>query len=181
MYKFNRYSWFLFILFLITSFTMGFKPNAEPMRGIFICTPLIAMFVLWSEIRYKPEKNINSHDNFLWDFFIITYSFVIGGLLSLCFQFRIIETITLWPLYLYFMTTIGMIFSIVFSLGALLLPPHTNYTKTVCGIISLGIFFFNIFINIYPNYISVQLLFISLGVLLFAHLIKCFFIKAGKV
>lgn len=173
MHKFNRYSWLLFVLFVITVFILELKPQSAPMNGLFQSTPLIAIFILWSEVRYQKVKNMLRYDHFIWDFFIVTYSFIIGSLIGLCFQFRITEAMELWPLYLYFMATLGMVFSIIFSLGALLLSPHKSYTFIMCVIILFIIIFYNIYNNLFPNHVDEQLLYIFWGLLLCLHFIVC--------
>ena len=159
---------------------MLFRPHSAQLNGIIICSPLIAIFILWSEIRYKTKESKNRYDCFLWDFFIISYSFIIGTLLSLCFQLRITEAVDLWPLYLYFMAALGIAFSIIFSFSALLLVPHSNYTKIMGIIITLIILIFNLLSNIFPRHVDGYLLFALLGITLSSHLLFCLFYRINK-
>lgn len=151
MYKFNRYSWLLSILFLITSLRMTFKSQSDSLKGIMITAPLIILLIIWSEIKFPKGKKIISSNYYNWDFFILTYTFAIGGLLTLILQFRISEFMDLWPLYLYFITILGIAFAFVYSLVALPLNRHKRYTFFYSAILIFFSYYLVFLITCFQN------------------------------
>ncbi len=171
MYKFNRYSWLLSILFLITSLRMTFKSQSDSLKGIMITAPLIILLIIWSEIKFPKGKKIISSNYYNWDFFILTYTFAIGGLLTLILQFRISEFMDLWPLYLYFITILGIAFAFVYSLVALPLNRHKRYTFFYSAILIFFFLLFSLLNNLFPKQPNELLFYISLVSLLGIHMV----------
>lgn len=135
-----------------------------------ITAPLVILLIVWSEIKFPKEKKMIPPNCYNWDFFILTYTFVIGGLLTLILQFRIYEAMDLWPLYLYFITILGIAFALVYSLLALVLDKHKRYTVLYCAIIAFLFLLISLLDNLYPKQSHEFLFYVILVSLLGVHM-----------
>lgn len=141
----NRYSWLLIVALIFASIAMQYHTTQITFEGFYLSLPLVSLMVYWSEqmvclVRLK-NCQLTKQESFNRDLFMINYSFLLAGLLSLLFQYSNSDARGWWPLFLYFNSLEGFIFSLLFSLIALMLPPHKNYTITFTSVIMLFITF----------------------------------------
>ena len=86
--------------------------------------------------------------------FILSFSFLLGCLLSLIFSYNNSDVKGWWTLIIYLITLYGLLFSMLFSAIALLIKNHKKYTIVfallIIILVSIGDFF--------PQYIFIPLL-----------------------
>ena len=179
MYKLNSYSWSLILFFIAANFSMEYYSGGIPLEGFFMVLPLIFGAVLWSEqtasLKNTKDLDQNKNEAFIWDLFTITFSFILGGLISLLFEYNNTDARGWWPLIIFFISFCGLVFSSIYSLLSLLLPYHKRYTMVfaclIITILSLSKFF--------PRYLSLGFLgehdfFLIMEILLISvHLLIC--------
>jgi hypothetical protein len=88
------------------------------------------------------------------DLFLLSFNFFLGFLISLCFAYNNSDAKSWWTLFIYFMTIYALIFSVIFSLLALLIPNHKTYTV----IFSLLMMLLSSLGNFLPQYIVLPLI-----------------------
>jgi hypothetical protein len=129
--KLSKHSWLLIIAFICASMAMQYDTGHITFEGFYLSLPIVFFMVYWTEqtvflVRMK-DCQLTKQDSFKRDLFIISYSFLLAGLLSLLFQFNNADVRGWWPIFLYFNCLVGFIFAFVYSLIALLLLSHKNY------------------------------------------------------
>ena len=148
MYQFNIYSAALVIIYLALLATMEYFSYRFSWEYIYFSLPLIASFVYWSfkmrPVCNKPDGSLTKREGFNRDFFLISFSFISGQLLSLLLHYNNSDAHALWPISLYLITIFGMLFAFVFSFVAMMLNNHSKYTFFY----SLTIVFFLIFTSL---------------------------------
>lgn len=132
MYRFNKYSWIVVLVYLATVVTFEYHSSAVPWQGLYLTSPLIFIYIFWSEsitpILKKDEHAINKTESFNRDLFLINFSFILGGLVSFLVQYNNTDLAGWWPLVFWFITLFGFLFAFAFSLIALILDSHKRYT-----------------------------------------------------
>lgn len=180
----NKYSWIILITFTFATFTMSYQTVNTSFEGFVQTLPLIILFVFWSEksaqLIKQTERNLNKAQLFNWDAFILSFSFLLGCLISLLFAYDNSDVKGWWVLIIYFYTLYGFIFSVAFSTIALLIKNHKIYTMIfsllIIFLVSLGQFF--------PHYISlpiigsIDIFFVATASLLIIH---CLFVIGYKI
>ena len=180
LYLFNKYSWILFLTYISVIFTMQYQATSGSWESIYMTSPLIVSFIFWSEkINFLIQKSsitLEKSDSFRVDFFLISFSFLLGELLSFLFQFNNTDLRGWWGLALSFVTAYGILFSLIYSLFARLIDNHRKYTY----IFSLMLIFW-ILVDSLLTY-GMPLSFFALdeafygftGVLIIIHILICF-------
>lgn len=111
--------------------------------------PLIIIVVYYCEklasLVSQPEYNLKKSRIFTRDLFILSFSFLFGCLLSLIFSYNNSDARGWWPLIIYFIALYGLLFSIFFSVVAILIKNHKIYTMIfsliIMTLVSMGQFF----------------------------------------
>lgn len=154
MYRFNIYSWVIFIIYLTVVTTMEYFSYKFSLESIYLSLPLIIAFIFWSErtelVISKHDSSITKTDGFNRDFFLISFSFISGHLLSLLFQYNNSDAIGWWPLAIYFISAFGILFAFIFSLIALMLNNHKKYTLIYSLVIILNQIFISFMLYLGP-------------------------------
>lgn len=158
-YKLNRYSWSLIIAFICATIVMQYHTGHITFEGFYLSLPLVCIMVHWCEqraplIRMK-DYLLTKQESFGRDLFMISYSFVLAGLFSLLFQYNNSDVRGWWPVFFYFNSLVGVLFALVYSLIALMLPLHKMYVVCSTSIIMLLI----TFLKFWPN--NIYFLFIE--------------------
>ncbi len=143
----NGFSWAIISAFICASFAMQYHTNSS-LYEFFNVLPLILAAVYWCEksahLIDLPECELKTESLFNRDLLILSFSFLLGCLISLCFAYNNSDAKGWWFFIIYFMTLYGLIFSSVFSIFALVIKNHKIYTlifsSLVIGLISLGSF-----------------------------------------
>jgi len=156
--KLSGYSWFLIIAFICTTLAMQYHTARISFEGFLQTLPLIAVVVYWCEksvsLMALPEFKLKKIELFRRDLFILTFSFLLGCLISLILSYDNSDAKGWWPLIVCFFTLYGLVFSAIFSTIAQLIKNHKTYTMIfsllVITLVSSG--------NFFPRYILVPYL-----------------------
>ncbi|MBY0544729.1 MAG: hypothetical protein K2Q14_04185 [Gammaproteobacteria bacterium] len=184
MYRFNIYSWVLFIIYLTVVTTMEYFSYKFSLESIYFSLPLMAAFIFWSErtilVIQKPDGSITKTERFKRDLFLISFSFISGHLLSLLFQYNNSDALGWWPLAIYFISAFGILFAIIFSLIAMMLNNHKKYTLIYSITIILTLIFISLMMHLdsfsfFARSETFYIIFLLLGGI---HLLLCLGYKA---
>ena len=153
----NGFSWAIISAFICSSFAMQYHTN-DSFYEFFNILPLLLGAVYWCEksayLINLPECELKKKSLFNRDLLILSFSFLLGCQISLCFAYNNSDAKGWWVFIIYFMTVYGLIFSSVFSIFAMLIKNHKFYTLIflflVIGLISLG--------NFLPHYMTLPLI-----------------------
>lgn len=145
----NKYSWLLLITFIFAVFAMSYQTANTSFDGFIQTLPLIIIFIFWSEksepLIKRTESNLKKAQIFNRDTFILSFSFLLGCLISLLFAYDNSDAKGWWVLIIYFISLYGLIFSLIFSGIALLIKNHKAYILVfsflIIGLVSSGKFF----------------------------------------
>lgn len=175
----NRYSWSIIIAFISTAFAMQYHTASSFLEDFLQTLPLIVITVYWCEksapLITLPENNLKKIELFRRDFFILSFSFLLGCLISLIFAYDNSDARGLWSFIIYFFTSYGLVFSTIFSASAQLIKNHKTYTI----IFSLLIITLISLEDLFPHYIHVPFLgsidtfYVVTCALLIIHLLFC--------
>jgi hypothetical protein len=132
MYHINKYSWFLLAIYTSVIFIMNYHTYIVSLEGFYLTIPLIIGVIIWSEktssIINKATRTKSIEEIFQQDLFLISYSFILGSLLSFIFNFNNSDVRGWWPMALYIITYFGVLFAFIFSLSGKILNNHKKYT-----------------------------------------------------
>ena len=132
MYYLNKYTWFLLTIYTSVIFIMNYHRSIVSLEGFYLTIPLIIGVIIWSEktssIINKATQTKSKEEIFQQDLFLISYSFILGILLSFIFNFNNSDVRGWWPMALYFITFFGVLFAFIFSLSGKILNNHKKYT-----------------------------------------------------
>ncbi|CAM2730850.1 hypothetical protein [Legionella worsleiensis] len=145
----NKYSWLLILIFIFAVLAMSYKTANISLDGLMQTIPLIVVFVFWCEKSAqrlkRTENNLKKAQLFHRDTFILSFSFLLGCLISLLFAYDNSDAKGWWVFIIYFISLYGLIFSLIFSGIALLIKNHNAYILVysflIIGFVSLGQFF----------------------------------------
>lgn len=181
----NVYSWSIIFVYICASFFMqNYSSGTISLEGFLFGLPIFGGIVYWSEnsaqLIKKSDLELKEKEGFYRDLFLITYSSLLGDVLSLLFQYNNSDARAWWTLFLYFSTACNLVFAFIFSLVALMLNAHKFYTI----IFSFFIFAIFIFSKFWPY--SVSLLFIGetntfLVIMCFLLIVHLFFSIAYRL
>ncbi len=147
----NGFSWSIIIGFICVSFAMQFRANSY-FYEILNVLPLILAIIYWckksASLLSLNDHNLKNKEIFNRDLFLLSFNFFLGFLISLCFAYNNSDAKSWWTLFIYFMTIYALIFSVIFSFFALLIPNHKTYTL----IFSFLIIILSSFGNFLPQY-----------------------------
>lgn len=184
MYRFNIYSWVIFIIYLTVVTTMEYFSYKFSLESIYFSLPLIVAFIFWSErtavVIQRNDGSITKTEGFNQDLFLISFSFISGNLLSLLFQYNNSDTIGWWPLAIYFISAFGILFAIIFSLIALMLNNHKKYTLIYSLVLIINLMFISFMMHVDPLSIFAKsnTFYIIFLLLIGVHLLLCLGYKA---
>lgn len=154
------------------------------MEQIYNSFPLTLMFILWSEKTTDAiQRNDGSKtkiERFRLDFFLISYSFIFGDLISLIFQYNNSDALGWWPIGNCIVSAFGLIFAFIFSLIAMLLNNHRKYTAlySIIIITSLIIISFMMYLDPLSVYAQSKAFYMIFFMLLALHFVFCVGYKA---
>ena len=154
----NKYSWLILITFIFAVIAMSYQTTNIFFNGFIQTLPLIIFFVFWSEksaqLIKQTDSNLKKAQLFNRDTFILSFSFLLGCLISLLFTYDNSDAKGWWVLIIYFISLYGLIFSLIISGIALLIKNHKAYILVfsflIIGLESLAKFF--------PRYMFIPLL-----------------------
>lgn len=163
---------------------MSYQTANTSFDGFIQTLPLIIIFIFWSEksepLIKRTESNLKKAQIFNRDTFILSFSFLLGCLISLLFAYDNSDAKGWWVLIIYFISLYGLIFSLIFSGIALLIKNHKAYIL-VFSFLIIGL---SIFGKIFPRYTFIpslgyiDTLYVITGALLIIH---CLFAINCKV
>ncbi len=144
----NKYSLLILITYIFAVIAMSYQTINTFFNGFIQTLPLIIFFVFWSEksaqLIKQTDSNLKKAQLFNRDTFILSFSFLLGCLISLLFAYDNSDAKGWWILIIYFISLYGLIFSLIFSGIALLIKNHKAYTLVfsflIIGLVSLGKF-----------------------------------------
>lgn len=174
MYRFNIYSWILFIIYVTVVTVMEYFSHTFSVENIYISLPLIAMFIIWSE-KITLVIHITDKEVFNRDFFLISYSFISGNLISLLFQYNNSDTLGWWPLGIYIISVFGVVFAWLFSLIAMMLKNHKKYTLIFSMVLISVLIFISFMMHLEPLsiYAKYETFYIIFSIIISIHLVLC--------
>lgn len=155
----------------------------KPLEGFYITLPLVLITLFLSQITCC-SKNVSKKINWAIvlnkNIFFITYCFLIGGLISVIFNFNNIDLLGWWPLFLYLLYFSGLVFSLAFSIISWTIKYHNHIYNSVFYMV---IVFLMIFLKMFPHYIfgNVDVGLAILMTLLSAHLLLTILFKLLKI
>lgn len=175
----NPYSWFIIVAYIGASLFMQTYSGDISLEGFSFGLPIIGTIVYWSEhsasLIKNTDLNLKKADLFYRDLFLISYSLLLGDILSLLLQYNNSDARAWWTLFLYFSLLCNLIFAFIFSFIALMLNAHKRYT-IIFSCFILIIFTFSKF---WPYYISLVFIgktntyLVIMCFLLIVHLLFC--------
>ena len=171
----NGYSWSILVAFICAAFAMQYHTASISFKDFFQALPLIIVAVYWCQksahFTSQPENNLKKSELFKRDLFLLSFSFLLASLISLLFAYDNSDARGWWVLITYLFSLYGLLFSLTFSVIALLIKNHKIYTIIfaflIVGLVSFG--------NFFPHYTLLPLLgnidtfFVIAGSLLIAH------------
>jgi hypothetical protein len=179
MYRFNIYSWAIFIIYVALVFFMEtFSPRIS-LESIYLTVPLIGGLIFWSErltpLIRKPDSSITKEEAFSRDFFLITFGILSGYMLYLVFQYNNSDARGWWPLVIYFIAARGVVFALLFSLFAMILNGHKKYTLIFTFVLMALLIFIISMEYLYPKSFFANSEAYSIGLLLLIgiHALLC--------
>lgn len=157
-FNLNKYSWSILIAFICATFSMLHHTANISLEDFVQTFPLILVAIYYSEklapFINQPDHSLKKAQLFARDLFILSFSFLLGCLLSLILSYNNSDAKGWWTLIVYLITLYGLFFSVLFSTIVLLIENHKKYTIVFSLIIiifvSIGTFF--------PHYIFIPLL-----------------------
>ncbi len=179
MFILNRYSWILIFTFICSWIVMERFSGSNIFEGFIIALPLLCLTIYLSEIRVL----LKNKNQFIWIFIIICISFYLGGLLNIIVDYNNTDLRGWWPLYLYAIFVIGLMFSLIYTLICYYLNLKNQYYIFCCSsilILALGLQkFFPPYVVVFANLntYTLNLFFFSL---IIVHLITAVGIKIFK-
>lgn len=183
----NIYSWSILIAFILATTAMHYHTARDSYENFFQTLPLIIIAVYYCEklvsLIKRSESTLKNTELVIRDSFILTFSFLLACLFSLILAYNNSDAKGWWSLILYFYTLYGFIFSVIFSVIALLINNHKSYTIIfsflIILLVSLG--------KIFPMYTVIPLLgtietfFVITGILLICHCLVTLIYKITKL
>lgn len=175
----NKYSLILVLVYLSMVVLMEHYSNAVAWEGFYITAPLICAVVFWSgKVKELVNENnylLTKEQQFRCDLFLINFGFLFAMLLSCLIEYKNSDLLGSWPLALYFFTIYGFIFAFIFSLSALLLRQHKNYTFGFVFLIILLVLALNFFAYTRPFSIfgKTEAFYVITGIVMCVHLLLC--------
>ncbi|CEK10127.1 conserved membrane protein of unknown function [Legionella hackeliae] len=150
----NRYSWLILLAYLGATFSMQLDSHKFSFEAFLFGLSLILIMVYWSEYAAPSEKvdesKIDKIEVFLRDLFLISYSLMLGDILSLLFQYDNSDMRGWWTFFLYFSFLCNVVFAFAFSLIASMMRNHKMYT-IIFSCILLTVFTFSKFWPLYKS------------------------------
>ncbi len=182
--NFNIYSWSIVISFVCAILAMRSGTNGISYIDFLQTSPLIILAVICSEklapLVNQPDANLRNSQLFKRDLFVLSLSFLLGCLISLVFSYNNSDAKGWWPLIIFFTTIYGVLFSIFFSIIAILIKNHKQYTL----LFALIIFTLVLMANFFPHYTfipflgNIETFYVIIGSLLIFH---CLFAVICKI
>lgn len=168
----NSYSWSMIIAFIGAVIAMQYH-TVRSLEGFFLTLPLVITAIVWSELRAPllkaDDSALTKKTTFYRDLFLITFSFLLSGFLSLWFEYNNSDVRGWWPLIVYFNGSYGILFAFIFSKIARFLPKnHKIYTF----VFSFAIVVYVSFASFFPYNLSI----LSLGRINTFFLVLCLLI-----
>jgi hypothetical protein len=158
---------------------MEYHSGSYIFEGFLIAFPLLGMVIFQSEIG----TSLLQKNQFIWIFNILCISFYFGGLFNLIVDYTNTDLRGWWPLYLYAIFFIGLIFSLIYTLISYCFNLiNRNYTYFFSSIIILILMFqkfFPVYVDI-PLNINTYVLNLVFFSLIILHLVTACIIKFFK-
>lgn len=177
--RLNRYSWSIIIAFICVTLAMQYHTAQISLQDFIQSLPLIAITVYWCEksacLIRQSDHHLKKMALFRRDLFALSFSFLLGCLISLILAYDNSDARGWWSFIIYFTAIYGFIFATIFSISAQLIKNHKKYTL----IFSLLILILISFGNFFPRYIrisfigSVDTFYLVTCAFLIAHLLFC--------
>lgn len=173
-FRLNRYSWSIITAFTCTAFAMQYHTASISYNEFLQVTPLIFFAIYWcqkSAHLITHNGNLKKTELFKRDLFLLNFSFFLATLISLALAYGNSDARSWWVFIVYFYALYGLIFSLIFSVMALLIKKHKTYTMFFACLIIILISF----IRIFPHYTKLPLLgivdtfFVITGSILIVH------------
>lgn len=180
----NIYSWSLLLAFICATFAMQYNTSNTSLQGFFETLPLIIFAVYFCEklspLVKKPSCSLGKVELFKRNVFLLSFSFLLGSLISLIFSYNNSDAKGWWSLIISIITFYGLFFSIFFSALALLIENHKTYIMAfsliVVILVSIEPFFpHRMFIPLLGN---IDTLYVTTCSLLIFH---CLFVITQKI
>lgn len=143
-FRFNPFSWLLISAYILACYVMEYFSPRILWEGIILSAPLIMAIVYWSEntahLIREDTTSLLKEQIFYRDLFLLTYSYLIGFLFSLLFQYNNSDARGWWTLAIWVMSCYAIVFASLFSLIALIIPtPHQRYSFIFSIIVFLAL------------------------------------------
>lgn len=186
--RLNWQSWTLIVFFILVSSIIEPFHRTSPFEGFFISFPLIILSIFFCQMNANLTRSISKKhhwiDIFIKNIFLITYCFLVGGILFVILNHRNADVGGWWPIFLYAMYCYGFIFSLVFSAISWGVNYYNHiYNSFFC--ITIILLFASL--KIFPHYIKIahfgeiDVLFVILFGLLTAHLFFTILFKLLRI
>ncbi|KTC65754.1 Uncharacterised protein (plasmid) [Legionella adelaidensis] len=154
----NKYSWSILVAYICAILAMQYRVANISLAGFFHTLPLIIIALYYcgklAPLISQPEQKLKKFELFTRDLFILSFSFLLGCLISIAFSYKNSDVKGWWPLIVYFITLYGLFFSLFFSTAALLIKNHKKYTIVfsllILLLVSMG--------KVFPSYMFIPLL-----------------------
>ena len=98
----------------------------------------IILLIIWGTV-FAYERKLKKLSDFSFDFFVMTYVFVVAIMIGLMFEDKNPDVLGWWPVVVVLGFFFGLIWSFVFSGFSTLMKSHEKYTKSFALILVTGL------------------------------------------
>lgn len=159
---------------------MNLKSPYISIEGITFTLPFVLYMSFFTKksayLAFSKDSELTKRQVFFRDFFLINYSFVLAGFLSLLFQYDNSDARAWWPLFVYLNYFYGVVFSLLFAFIGKLLQAHKVYTLNF-SIVILFMLTLTKYWNYSLGYYHLESYFIFLTAIIVLHLFLCMAFK----
>jgi len=191
MYKFNRYSWMLFIVYWIVAVILESHSPQPSMEGMYSSFPIIILLILWSEkiknIITIDDSKITKKEAFKRDLFLITCGFTLASIFPLAFEYNNSDVLGWWSLGIVVGVIVGFVYAFVCSLISMMVEHHKKqiiililFIATLLSVAHFAPKNINLWYASIPYIGDIELLYFFMGISILIHLFFCLFCVTTK-
>ncbi len=125
------FSSIILIIYVVVLSLMNENTTKNIMEDISITLPVVFFLIFFLFINrniFHLKANLSIKESFNYDLLVINYSYILAALIEALFEYNNSDAKAWWGIALVLNTIIGLIFSLYFSLLALMIGKHKKYT-----------------------------------------------------
>lgn len=173
-YVFNSFNIFLMAIYITISLVMSIGSAASFVQNTGSLFFEIILLIIWGTI-FTYERKQKKLSPFSFDFFVMTYVFVVAIMIGLMFEDKNPDVLGWWPVMVVLGCIFGLGWSLIFSGFAALLKSHEKYTKYFALLMVTGLIL--ILASVSHHVMSEKYLYYFLSFTLIMHATLCIYEK----